>query len=152
MTATYNPQPRGPLPSERKTPTPGTDHTAFRVTDLDASIAFYTQALGLRLLFRGINEEEGEAYAFLELRGGNLELIQTLRERYDPAPVAAPYCPHLALETDDLPALLLEIKAKRIHLVKGPLEIPGHERWLYLSDPDNNVIEYIQWIVRPEAG
>ncbi len=152
MIATHDGHPLGALSPERKTPAPGTDHTAFRVTDLDASIAFYTQALGLRLLFRSVNEEEGEAYAFLELRGGNLELIQTLREGYVPGPIVAPYCPHLALETDDLPALLLEIKAKGIHLVRGPLEIPGHERWLYLSDPDNNVIEYIQWIVRPETA
>lgn len=127
-----------------------TDHTAFRVMDLDASLAFYTEALGLRLMFRAVNQEEGEAYAFLELGGGNLELIQTLRAEYVPAPIAAPYCPHLALETDDLANVLQLIQAKGIHVVKGPLEIPGHERWLYVSDPDNNVIEYIQWIVRPE--
>ncbi len=126
----------------------GNDHTAFRVRDLDASIRFYTEALGLKLLFRNINQEEGEAYAFLELEGGNLELIQTLNEPYVPSEIRAPYCPHLALSTDDLLKVLEDLRASGVRLVKGPLEIPGKEKWLYLSDPDNNVIEYIEWISR----
>jgi len=46
------------------------DHTAFRVSDLDVAIRFYTESLGLRLLFRNVNNEEHEAYAFLQLEGG----------------------------------------------------------------------------------
>jgi lactoylglutathione lyase len=38
------------------------------------------------------------------------------------------------------------IEEKRIPIVKGPLEIKGAEKWIYISDPDNNVIEYIQWL------
>ncbi len=122
------------------------DHTAFRVSDLEASIRFYTESLGLRVLFRSANPEEGEAYAFLELKGGNLELIQTLNSLYIPPKIVPPYCPHLAVQSDDLNAILETIRNKGIHLVKGPLEILGKERWLYISDPDNNVIEYIQWL------
>ena len=54
------------------------DHVAFAVSNMDESIQFYTQALGLRLLSRNVNAEEREDYAFLELEGGNLELIQRL--------------------------------------------------------------------------
>jgi hypothetical protein len=25
-------------------------------------------------------------------------------------------------------------------------EVEGEEKWIYISDPDNNVIEYIQWL------
>ena len=28
----------------------------------------------------------------------------------------------------------------------GPLEISGRVKWVYVSDPDNNVIEFIQWL------
>ncbi len=121
------------------------DHTAFRVSDLDAALRFYTESLGLRFLFRSVNQEEGEAYAFLGLDGANLELIQTLNAPYPPPKIEPPYCPHLALETRDMGQVLDMIRAKGIQLVKGPLEIPGHERWVYIADPDNNVIEYIQW-------
>lgn len=124
------------------------DHTAYRVSDLDASIRFYTESLGLRLLFRRVNHEVQEAIAFLELDGGNLELIQTLDipfKRPEPEP---PYCPHLAIETQDMHQLLQRVQAGGIAVVKGPLEIPGHEKWLYICDPDNNVIEFIEWTSR----
>jgi len=121
------------------------DHTAFRVSDLDAAIRFYTESLGLRLLFRSINHEEQEAYALLELEGGNLELIQTLNAPFVRPNIGPPYCPHLALGTEDISKVLGMVRAKGIGVVKGQLEIPGQEKWLYISDPDNNVIEYIEW-------
>ena len=62
------------------------DHMAFRVSNMDESIQFYTQTLGLRLLFRNINADVQEDYAILELEGGNLELIQ----RLDGEPFEAP--------------------------------------------------------------
>ncbi len=127
---------------------PKLDHSAFRVSDLDAALKFYTESLGLPLLFRAVNPDEGEAYAFLELDGGNLELIQTLDVPYVPPSLEPPFCPHLALEARDLGQVLDRIKAQGIRLVKGPLEIPGHEKWLYVADPDNNVIEYIEWTDR----
>jgi lactoylglutathione lyase len=121
------------------------DHTAFRVSDLDVAIRFYTESLGLRLLFRNVNNEEHEAYAFLQLEGGNLELIQTLNASFVRPKIEPPYCPHFALETEDMTKVLDMVRAKGINVVKGPLQIPGEERWLYVSDPDNNVIEYIEW-------
>jgi lactoylglutathione lyase len=124
------------------------DHTAFQVSDMDAAIQFYTGSLGLRLLFREINQEEREAFAFLELGGGNLELLQLLDQPFVKPVIKPPYCPHLALETEDMSQVLEMIAAKGLTVIKGPLEVPGEERWIYISDPDHNVIEYIQWIAK----
>ena len=124
------------------------DHTAFQVSDMDAAIQFYTESLGLRLLFREINHEEREAFAFLELDGGNLELLQLLDQPFVKPVIKPPYCPHLALETEDMSQVLEMIAAKGLTVIKGPLEVPDKERWIYISDPDHNVIEYIQWIAR----
>ncbi len=121
------------------------DHTAFRVSDLDAAIRFYTGALGLRLLFKKVNPDFGEAIAFLELGGGSLELIQTLDAPFTGQRMDPPYCPHLALRTDDMAKTMRMIKAAAIKVVSGPLEIPGEEQWVYISDPDGNVIEFIEW-------
>jgi len=130
------------------------DHVAVQVADLDAAIAFYTEKLGLKLMFREMSAEHHEAFAFIELEGGNLELLQTLDDQNRPKPYAPPtiqppYCPHVALQTDDMDALIADLDAKGIAIVKGPLEIPGSVRWLYLADPNNNVVEYVQWVSQP---
>ncbi len=122
------------------------DHTAFQVSDMDAAVRFYTGSLGLRLIFRDVNHEEQEAYAFLELEGGNLELIQTLDQPFVRPELKPPYCPHFALETTDMAKVLAMIADKNLTVIKGPLEVPGEEKWIYICDPDHNVIEYIQWI------
>jgi lactoylglutathione lyase len=123
------------------------DHVAFRVSNMEKALAFYTQALGLHLLSRSTNAAEREEYAFLELEGGNLELIQRLAEEPFLKPtIRPPYCPHFAIVTDDMAKTTAMIKAAQIPIVKGPLEIAGEETWIYISDPDNNVIEFIQWL------
>ena len=133
---------------------PRLDHVAFEVSDLDASIAFYTEKLGLKLLSRDVDEEHHEAFAFLELDGGNLELLQVLGDGSQPkrlcnSAIRASCCPHAAIETDDMEKLLATLKRQKVPIVKGPLEIPGTVRWVYVSDPDNNVIEFVQWLRRP---
>ena len=125
------------------------DHFAFAVSDIDASIRFYSETLGLRFLSREVDEAHHEAYAFLELGGGNLELVQLLDENNTPVTlemteIRPPYCPHLAIETADMDELVSMLKGKDAPIVKGPLEIPGRAKWVYVSDPDNNVIEFIQ--------
>jgi lactoylglutathione lyase len=139
---------------------PKLDHVAIRVANLEASIGFYTKKLGLKLLFQQVDPAHDEAFAFLELEGGNLELLQMLDHTsnhgpdhgpdnenistWNPAPIEKPYCPHLALEATDLELQVQQLKANGVPIVAGPLEIPGSVRWLYIHDPDNNIIEYIE--------
>jgi catechol 2,3-dioxygenase-like lactoylglutathione lyase family enzyme len=124
------------------------DHFAFQVGDLDAAIAFYAGKLGMKLLFRETDIEHGEAFAFFELDGGNLELLQTLDASHSRGPraIAPPYCPHLALTTPDMDATIAMLRDQAITIAKGPFEIPGKVRWLYAVDPDNNIIEFVQWV------
>ncbi len=127
------------------------DHFAFEVSDLDAAIAFYTRVLGLEVLFETRDEEHQERFAFLRLEGGNLELLQPLGPENRPSPPAAgtrrpSLCPHAAIRTPDLQAVIGRLRDAGVPLVKGPLEIPGQVRWIYISDPDGNVLEFVQWL------
>ena len=121
------------------------DHCGFQVKRLDAAIKFYTEKLLFKLDFRGINKEEQEEYAFLSLGKARLELIQDLVNEYDLPAIKKPYCPHFCIEVNDMEKAILNLKEKNIKIVKGPLKIDNEETWIYFSDEDNNILEYIQW-------
>jgi len=122
------------------------DHTAFQVSDIEKAIEFYTKIIGLNFKFKSINEEEQEAYAFLELDGGSLELIQKLNSDYEKPTIKPPYCPHFAIETKGMNYTMNIINKNHVNIIKGPLEIKDEEKWIYISDPDNNIIEFIEWV------
>jgi catechol 2,3-dioxygenase-like lactoylglutathione lyase family enzyme len=121
------------------------DHTAFQVSDLDLAIDFYVSKLGFDLAFRSVNQVEQEAYAFLTLGDLRLELIQHLGSPYSKPSVHPPYCPHLAIQTTDMGQAMARLKEAKVPILRGPLAIEGEESWVYFCDPDNNVLEYIQW-------
>lgn len=126
------------------------DHVAVQVADLDAAIAFYAGRLGLSLLFRELDEEHREAFAFLRLDGGNIELLQKLDAGMKPVSLPAknvedPYCPHIAISVPNLDETIAKLERAGIGILKGPLVIPGKVRWLYVADPDGNVLEFVEW-------
>ena len=124
----------------------GYDHVAFQVCDMDVAIRFYVEKLGFALSSRAVNAEEGEEYAFLALGDLRLELIQDLKgSAYQKPEIKPPYCPHLAIETDDMEQAVGRLKERGVPIIRGPLAIEGEETWVYFADPDNNVLEYIQW-------
>ncbi|WP_461070821.1 VOC family protein [Spirosoma horti] len=121
------------------------DHCGFQVKSMDEAISFYTQKLGFQLDHRAINQQEQEEYAFVSLGTARLELIQDLVNEYIIPPIRKPFCPHYCLEVLDMASTVADLQAKGIPIVKGPLLIEGEETWVYFSDPDNNLLEYIQW-------
>ncbi len=128
------------------------DHVALRVADMDRAIRFYQEKIGLRLMFDQTDDTHHERFAFLEVEGCNIELLQMLDEHNQPAPhtPAAPdasHCPHVALKTEDMDALLAKCQSEGIPILKGPLEIPGQVRWVYLLDSEQNILEFVQWTV-----
>lgn len=127
------------------------DHVALRVSDMERAIRFYQEKIGLPLMFDQTDDTHHERFAFLRIEGGNLELLQTLDEHNQPLPYTPPTpdasnCPHVALGTDDLDAILALCAREEIPVLKGPLEIPGQVRWVYLLDPDRNILEFVQWL------
>lgn len=126
------------------------DHFAFEVSDLEASMRFYVDKLGFKVQFdRMVDTSEHEAFAVLEMEGGKLELIQALSQENEPQPFEPPalrphYCPHLALQVEDFEATLSMLAAQGITIARGPLEVPGVAKWLYVCDLDGNVIEFCQ--------
>ena len=121
------------------------DHAAFQVSDIEKANKWYIEKLGFTFLFQGINEEQQEAYSFLAYGNSKLELIQDLLTSYQKPEIKKPFCPHVCLEIEDMEAGLKFLKENNITVLRGPLMIENEETWVYFSDPDHNVLEFIQW-------
>lgn len=122
------------------------DHVAFQVGNMDTAIQFYVEKLGFTLSSRAVNQEEGEEYVFLVLGDLRLELIQDLSQAAHLKPdIKPPYCPHLAIGTDNMERAVAHLREKDVPIIRGPLVIEDEVTWVYFADPDNNVLEYVQW-------
>ena len=125
---------------------PKLDHIALEVSNIDKAIDFYTIKLDFSLISRAVNEEQQEEYCFLESEGTSLELITDLKKNYKTKKkVERPYCPHICFDTDNMEETVKDILAKDIKIIHGPMKIKDEETWVYFSDPDGNVLEYIHW-------
>lgn len=125
---------------------PKLDHIAVEVSNMEKAIEFYVNKLGFGLQSKAVNEEQHEAYCFLESEGTHLELICDQKKAgVHKKKIERPYCPHICFVTDDMKKTIKELKEKEIDIIHGPLEIKGEETWIYFSDPDGNVLEFIQW-------
>src|SRR3990172_3172922 len=102
------------------------DHVAFQGSHIDAAIQFYVERLGFVLASKAVNPDEGEAYAFLALEDLRLELIQDLKQdTYQKPVVKPPYCPHLAIETDDMEDTVARLRQAGGSILLRPLNNPS---------------------------
>ncbi len=121
-------------------------HTMIRVGDLDKSLAFYTDVLGMRLLRRTDFPEGKFTLAFIgyqdEADGAVLEL--THNWGVDHYELGTGYG-HVALAVDDAYAACSEIKARggKVTREAGPMK-GGTRVIAFVEDPDGYKIELIQ--------
>lgn len=121
-------------------------HTMLRVGDLDRSIAFYTEVLGMRLLRRNDYPDGKFTLAFVgyqdEKEGAVLELTYNWGvEKYD---LGAGYG-HIAIEVEDAYRACEMVKQKGGSVVReaGPMK-HGSTVIAFVADPDGYRIEFIQ--------
>lgn len=126
-------------------------HTMLRVGDLDRSIAFYTEVLGMRLLRRHDYPEGKFTLAFVgfqdEAEGAVIELTHNWGvESYE---LGNGYG-HIALEVPDAYAACEAIKARggKVTREAGPMK-HGSTVIAFVEDPDGYKIELI---AKKDAG
>ena len=121
-------------------------HTMLRVGDLDKSLAFYTEVLGMRLLRRNDYPEGKFTLAFVgyqgEEDGAVIELTHNWGvERYE---IGTGYG-HIALAVDDAQAACDAIRQRggKVMCEAGPMK-GGSTVIAFIADPDGYKIELIQ--------
>ena len=121
-------------------------HTMIRVLDLDTSIQFYTELLGMTLLRRDDFPEGKFTLAFVGYGPEATDTVVELTHNWDQA---TPYeigtgFGHLALGVNDIYAVCaaLEKQGARIPRPPGPMK-HGTTHIAFIEDPDGYKIELI---------
>jgi catechol 2,3-dioxygenase-like lactoylglutathione lyase family enzyme len=146
-------------------------HTGFTVSDLDRSLAFYRDVLGLRLVKRQtgtapylatVTGFEGVRLEVAHLQpaagGSMLELLQYVSHPAPPTDRATnrPGNGHLCFKVDDLRGACAELRRQGVTLVSEPTEITSGAHaggWaVYLRDPDGFTVELYQGPSATPAG
>ena len=121
-------------------------HTMLRVVDLERSLAFYTEVLGMKLLRRTDYPSGKFTLAFVgfsdETDGAVIELTHNWGvEKYEPGNAYG----HIAIEVDDAYAACEKIKQLGGKVVReaGAMK-HGSTVIAFIEDPDGYKIELIQ--------
>jgi catechol 2,3-dioxygenase-like lactoylglutathione lyase family enzyme len=139
----------------------GVDHIAFAVSDLQQSLGFYRDQLGLELVVHRVWREEyvrrmvgipdaSLNIALLQLPGSSgliLELIEYEQPKGVPIPtqVYTPGNAHMCLRVNDIEALYTRLVAAGIEFLSPPMAVtagPNQGRKaVYLRDPDGIIVQ-----------
>ncbi len=121
-------------------------HTMIRVGDLDRSIAFYTQVLGMRLLRREEYPEGRFTLAFVGFGPESIEAAIELTFNWDTARYdLGSGFGHVAIEVPDAAAACAEIKRRGGVVTReaGPMK-HGTTVIAFVQDPDGYKVEVIE--------
>jgi len=140
-------------------------HTGITVSDLDQSIPFYRDVLGLKLItgptevFEGDELSQGVGVpgarlrlAIFEVGDGSLELLQYIEPKSPVDECMPPNClgaMHVAFRVDDAREKMKELESKGVNF-QGPLNVVDEGplsgwRWVYFKDPDGITLEIIEY-------
>ena len=120
-------------------------HTMLRVGDLEKSIAFYTDVLGMKVLRRKDYPEGKFTLVFVgyqdEAQGTVLELTHNGHKQYD---LGNGYG-HIAVEVDDAYQACAEVKKRGGNVTREPGPMKHRATVIaFVEDPDGYKIEFIQ--------
>ncbi len=123
-------------------------HCCFLVRDLDTSLVFYRDKLGLTPAFDFINEQ-GERYG-VYLHVGGRSFIELFQGETEP-PAAGQSFRHVCLEVDDIEATVAALRARGIEVT--PVTMGCDHTWqAWLTDPDGNSIELHGYTPESQQG
>ncbi|MBV8638046.1 MAG: VOC family protein [Candidatus Eremiobacteraeota bacterium] len=120
-------------------------HTSIFVNDMDESIEFYTQKLGMKLLDGPYHYPGNADMAFVGHDwNAYIELVYDLEE-HPPYQLGNRY-EHLAIESDgELEPYIADLKSKGVKIVKDVYKSPGGTRAIaFIEDPNGIPVEVLE--------
>ena len=117
-------------------------HTRMRVSDMEQTIAFYTDVLGLEVLERKVSPR-GSHLAFLKVPNSE-ELIElTSFPPSGPVKVQEDLV-HLAFQVESLDDTIASLNTQGVKITDGPTTTSSGSRFIFIDAPDGYEIELIE--------
>jgi lactoylglutathione lyase len=133
-------------------------HTMVRVSDLDASLAFYCDALGLQVLSRRESEQGRFTLVFLAAPGDEQAQVELTFNWDAEVYSGGRNFGHLAYSVKDIYATCAHLQSKGVVILRPPRD----GRMAFIRSPDNISIELLQegaplppqepWASMPNTG
>ena len=117
-------------------------HTRMRVNDLERTVKFYEDALGLKVARRHTSPR-GAQLAFLQTPHSDEE-IELCQLPNSPPVQVQPDLMHLAFEVADLTAFAAELARKGYQLSDGPTKTGSGSLIAFIDAPEGYEVELIQ--------
>lgn len=118
-------------------------HTRMRVNDIERSVRFYEQALGLTVSRRHTSPR-GAQLVFLATPNSDEEIELCQMPPGAPAVQVQPDLMHLAFAVDDLAAFAAELARKGFALSDGPTTTGSGSVIAFIDAPEGYEVELIQ--------
>jgi lactoylglutathione lyase len=117
-------------------------HTRMRVSDMEQTIQFYTDVLGLEVVERKVSPR-GSHLAFLKVPNSE-ELIElTSFPPSGPVRVQEDLI-HLAFQVESLDDTITSLNSKGVKVTDGPTKTSSGSRFIFIDAPDGYEIELIE--------
>lgn len=117
-------------------------HTRYRVNDLERTVKFYRDILGLEEVGRH-RSPRGSELVFMKAPASE-ELIELTHYPASGPVQVQPDLTHLAFQVDDLEAFARELEAKGVKLSDGPTKSSSGSVFAFIDAPEGYEIELIQ--------
>lgn len=151
-----------PVPTEPAVPLPGllaVDHVGLAVVDLDAAITFHTEVLGLVLVHREENSEQGVVEAMLTVGdpGGNGAQVQLLAPSGDNSPLrrfldrSGPGLQQLAYRVADVEAASAVLRRRGLRLLYDSARVGTRGSLINFIHPKDTGGVLIELVETPAA-
>ena len=117
-------------------------HTRMRVNDMDQTINFYTNVLGLEVLERKVSPR-GSHLAFLKVPNSE-ELIELCSFPPNGPVRVQEDLVHLAFQVESLDDVIEQLGTKQIRITDGPTTSSSGSRFIFIDAPDGYEVELIE--------
>ncbi len=117
-------------------------HTRMRVSNMDETIKFYTDVLGLQVVERKTSPR-GSHLAFLAVPNSE-ELIELCSFPASGDVRVQEDLVHLAFQVDNMDETIRALGAKQVKITDGPTRTSSGSRFIFIDAPDGYEIELIE--------